>query len=64
MNNKIIVGLMVLAVIGSYIHLNSSGKTETNIILKTFPTTGTCLSYLPYNILNNPEVDYYNWYGL
>ena len=55
---------MLLAVIGSYIHLNSSGKTETDIILKTVPTTGTCLSYLPYNILNNPGVDYYNWYGL
>lgn len=27
-------------------------------------TPSQCMSYLPYNIWNDPQVDYYNWYGL
>lgn len=28
------------------------------------PSNTLCLNYLPYNIWNNPQGDYYNWYGL
>ena len=42
---------------GKSINLKTDDSVET-------PSNSICLNYLPYNIWNNPQGDYYNWYGL
>lgn len=47
--------------------LNNEKLHSQNLVIDDItgsPSNANCLTYLPYRIFDNPEVDYYNWYGL
>jgi hypothetical protein len=46
-----------------YSALSNSGSSPQNLQTQ-LEAPALCMGFLPYSIWNNPQVDYYNWYGL
>lgn len=64
------IALISLILLGGILMAGATLKNKNSTNLKTdetvveAPSTGTCVSYLPYGIWDTIQTDYFNWFGL
>ncbi len=66
--NPLLICIILISLASlTYTHPNNKNIHFQNLVINDItgsPSNANCLTYLPYRIFDNPEVDYYNWYGL